>query len=136
MSSLRALKPAELLAGYNNVTAALNEVDVYFDRVDSIFLDLGMQPEIAKRKYLRNKPWARVKSNFRWLAAGAMVATRVLSMADRKTRVAYARRIGKALVRRPLPVILAIYAGKAAIHYHTARMIDDASTGRRIQGTI
>ena len=130
------MKPAELLAGYNNVTAALNEVDVYFDRVDSIFLDLGMQPEIAKRKYLRNKPWARVKSNFRWLAAGAMVATRVLSMADRKTRVAYARRIGKALVRRPLPVILAIYAGKAAIHYHTARMIDDASTGRRIQGTI
>jgi radical SAM superfamily enzyme YgiQ (UPF0313 family) len=114
----------ELRDGYVAVMRELYEPAAYFDRVDALFVDTGVRPELARRRHLQQHPWRRRADGARLLAEAGFIFLRLMGgVADADLRREYRSRIWRILKTRPDPALLQLYTVKCAMHYHAHTMV-------------
>lgn len=114
----------QLSDGYVRAMQELYAPEAYFDRVDSLYLDLDFEPGAAQHAYWRRHPWARLKSRAWNTLRAAVVYHRLLrGVEDRNLRAVYRRRLKNLRRLRRDPYYAFVYALKCALHFHYHRMV-------------
>ncbi|WDQ19339.1 B12-binding domain-containing radical SAM protein [Rhodopirellula sp. P2] len=123
----------ELLQGYLETMRNAYEPDVYFDRLDQLFVRDRFEFRALNTDYFQQHPWQRRKQ-FAIFTAGfvAMFIRLMWKIPDADLRRTYRRQIWGAVRKRfTSPDIYFFYVLKCAMHYHhhrmTTEMIDDPS---------
>jgi len=108
-----------LSSGYVALQRRLHDPEVWFDRLDRLFLEGDFRFGQAREAHLRRRPVAR------WLAgaaeagkAAAVFAGLMLRVRDPVLRRTYRQRMLRLVRRRPDPAVWMVYAIKCAIHSH------------------
>jgi len=117
--------------GWLDLMDRLYDVDEYFDRFDSLFIDARLPLATAKMKWLRrHRPLSYLKIQFLTVAAGLGMVARIWS--DRRTRPyrkRYAKTLRKLILSGRPPRYLFQFAFKCLMHTHFAIM-----TRRMVRG--
>jgi radical SAM superfamily enzyme YgiQ (UPF0313 family) len=114
----------ELSDGYIRVMRELYEPQAYFDRLDSLYLDLDFAPGAVQRAYLKSHWWRRMKAQAWNGLRGLVVYQRLMwSVREPALRAEYRRRLKNLWHVRKDPYYLFVYALKCALHYHYHRMV-------------
>ena len=115
-----------LRAGYVELMRDLYATDAYFERLDALYLDAGLQLGQARIRYLRRHPLRRLKLNARLLAETiAMFVLLMSGVPDRELRREYRRRLVRAAWRKRDPEMIQDYALKCAMHFHVHMMVQE-----------
>ncbi len=109
----------ELLAGYVDMMQQLNDVDQFFDRADSLYLDKSFQFNRTQRAYWRKHPVKRWRAWTYDVVRCWVLYKRLMSrVEDPQLRAAYKRRLARLWKTRRDPAAMFIYLIKCATHYH------------------
>jgi radical SAM superfamily enzyme YgiQ (UPF0313 family) len=105
--------------GYVALQRRLHDPQIWFDRLDRLFLEGDFRFGQAREAHLRRRPVTR------WLAAAAdagkaaaVFAGLMLRVRDPVLRRTYRQRLMRLVRRRPDPTVWMVYAIKCAIHSH------------------
>ena len=117
----------QLLDGYLETMQHLYKPDVYFDRLDSLFLDDGFRFRTFQTKHFRTHRWLRIKQFSFFMAGFAVLFWRLMrGVPDKSLRKIYRQRIWGAMKARiTTPSIFFFYTIKCAMHYHHHKMTND-----------
>jgi radical SAM superfamily enzyme YgiQ (UPF0313 family) len=131
------LSQQELREGWMSVVQDLHEPAAYFDRFDALYLDQRIEPERARLRHFRRRPFRLVLLKASWVVEAVGLFLRLMrKVPDRTLRQVYRRRFWNTLRRRPSAVVLQTYAIKCAMHYHAHALIADMRKGSRFVNTI
>jgi radical SAM superfamily enzyme YgiQ (UPF0313 family) len=109
----------ELLAGYIQMMQELNDVDEFFDRADSLYLDKSFQFNRVQQAYWRRHPLKRWKAwTYDCLRCWVLYGRLMKHVQDDGLRQAYRHRLRRLWQTRRDPAALFIYLIKCATHYH------------------
>lgn len=115
----------QLTEGYVRVNRRLNDVRRFFDRADSLYLDLTFQFGRSQRDYWRRHPLAWLHAQGKNVARCMVLYYRLMRhVDDAALRAEYRRRIRRVWRARRDPAVLFIYLIKCAAHYHYARVCE------------
>jgi len=129
----------ELLQGYLQTMRHCYDPDVYFDRVDQLFLSDRFQFRTFQTEYFRTHRWLRIKRLSYFTVAFLVLYWRLMRhVPEAELRRTYRRRIWGAIRSRiSTPSILFFYSVKCAMHYHHHKMtLDMVSDPTRFVSTI
>ena len=117
----------QMLDGYLETMQHSYQPDVYFDRLDSLFLNDGFKFRTFQTEYFRTHRWLRIKQFSFFMAGFAVLFWRLMrGVPDASLRKLYRRRIWGAMkVRLMTPSIFFFYTIKCAMHYHHQKMTND-----------
>jgi hypothetical protein len=119
---------AALRDGYLRVLRDMSEPVAFFDRMDSLFIDGPLSGDQGRTARLTARPWLRRREQARFLVRAAVLFARLmLRVRESELRTEYRRRIVKVARTNPRPVLLFIYALRAAMHYHAWRLAGSMS---------
>ncbi len=114
-----ALTRAALRDGYVETLTALHEPELFFDRLDRLYLDGPLARDHGRTAQLGRWSWRRRVEQGRLLARTLVLLGRIQAcVPDPDLRTIYRRRFRRVLVTRPIPSILFVYALRMAMHYH------------------
>jgi len=126
----------ELQQGSLALTRDLYQASAYFDRLDALYLDQGIEAEPARKRYLSRHPWQWLQANAIFLVqAGAILLSLLRRVPEVELSREYRDRMWRALKRRRDPILLRIYALKCAVHYHMHVMIRERGANPYWAGT-
>lgn len=109
----------ELLLGYRQVMRELNDVDHFFDRVDSLYLNSEFCFNRAQTEYWRRRPLKRWGQQAMTMVRCAVLYQRLMKQVrDPKLRGTYRQRLRNVWKVRREPAALFVYLLKCAIHFH------------------
>lgn len=109
----------ELLAGYVDMMQELNDVDSFFDRADSLYLDKSFQFNRTQQKYWKRHPLKRFKAwSYDVVRCWVLYGRLMKHVEDPQLREAYRRRLKQLWKARRDPAAMFIYLIKCATHYH------------------
>ncbi len=109
----------ELLNGYIDMMQQLNDVDEYFDRADSLYLDPAFQFNRTQLSWWKRHPLQRLKArSFDLLRCWVLYRRLMKHVDDQRLRNAYRTRLKRLWRQRRDPAALFIYLIKCATHYH------------------
>lgn len=123
----------ELLRGYLETMRNAYEPDVYFDRLDQLFVHDRFQFRALNTDYFKKHRWQRRKQRTIFTVGFVAMFIRLMwKVPDAELRRTYRRQILAAVRGRfKTPEIYFFYVLKCAMHYHhhrmTSEMIDDPS---------
>ncbi len=123
----------ELLRGYLETMRNAYEPDVYFDRLDQLFVRDRFQFRALNTSYFEKHRWQRRKQRAIFTVGFVAMFIRLMwKVPDADLRRTYRRQILAAVRKRfATPEIYFFYVLKCAMHYHhhrmTTEMIDDPS---------
>lgn len=124
----KRLDRATLRDGYLRILRDMSEPAAYFDRLDALYLRGPLSGDQGRTARLAAKPWLRRREQVRFLArAAVMFARLMLRVREPDLRAEYRRRILRLARVNPRPVLLFVYALRAAMHYHAWRLADRMS---------
>ncbi len=107
--------------------------EAYFERLDKLYLERGLQPESARSRYLRSHPIRKVLWNIRMLGEAVALIFRLMRGIPRaELRREYRDRVLRAALRRRDAAVLRVYALKCALHFHSFMMAEEMIS--RIRG--
>ncbi|HEV7912090.1 MAG TPA: DUF4070 domain-containing protein, partial [Methylocella sp.] len=113
-----------LREGYLRVLHALYDPKAYFARVDSLFLEGGLNSSAARDAHLRSRPFSRfIQYAHAILYAGFVYFKLQTAVEVADLRHHYRRAFFNVVRRRPDPFVLQAYALKAVMHYHYHTLI-------------
>ncbi|TWU04510.1 B12-binding domain-containing radical SAM protein [Stieleria varia] len=117
----------ELLHGYLETMQHSYQPDVYFDRLDSLFLNRDFMFRTFRTEYFRKHKWLQVKQFSFFMAGFCVLFWRLMrGVPDKDLRKIYRRRIFGAMKSRfRSPSIFFFYTIKCAMHYHHYKMTTD-----------
>ncbi|MCO8124884.1 B12-binding domain-containing radical SAM protein [Stieleria sp. TO1_6] len=117
----------ELLSGYLATMQQVYQPDVYFDRLDSLFLDDHFQFRIFQTEFFRKHRWLRIKHFSFFMVGFVVMYWRLMrGVPDASLRRIYRQRIWGAMkARMATPSIFFFYTIKCAMHYHHYKMTTD-----------
>ncbi|NND98880.1 MAG: DUF4070 domain-containing protein [Pirellulaceae bacterium] len=121
----------ELRDGYLETMQQAYQPDVYFDRLDQLFIHDKFQFRVFQTDYFRKHPWLRLKQTIFFTIGFVVMFFRLMRHTpDPKLRRIYRSRIlGVVKSRFTSPAIYFFYTLKCAMHYHhhkmTAEMVAD-----------
>jgi radical SAM superfamily enzyme YgiQ (UPF0313 family) len=119
----RQLSPTQLRDGCAALMRDLYAPAAYFDRLDTLYLERGLRPAVARSRYLRRHPIRRLAANTRLLSeAFAIILQLMRRIPDAALRREYRHRLWRAAKCRPEPAVLQVYALKCALHFHAFMM--------------
>jgi hypothetical protein len=117
------LDRAVLRDGYLRVLRDMSEPAAYFDRLDSLYIGGPLSGDQGRTARLTARPWLRRREQARFLVRAAVLFARLmLRVREPELRAEYRRRIMKVARANPRPVLLFVYALRAAMHYHAWRL--------------
>lgn len=109
----------QLLDGYIGMMQELNDVDSFFDRADSLYLDERFQFNRAQRAYWQRHPLQRARAwTFDVIRCGVLYRRLMKHVDDPQLRSEYRRRLRALWRKRRDPAAMFIYLVKCATHYH------------------
>jgi radical SAM superfamily enzyme YgiQ (UPF0313 family) len=113
-----------LCDGYLELMQELYTTKAYFGRLDAMYLDSEPASPTGRTRYLRRRPWRRLKSVL-WSAieVTAVFILLMRGIPDATLRRDYRRRLWNVLRRRPRIALLRVYVIKCALHFHFDRLI-------------
>jgi len=123
----------ELLQGYLETMRDAYEPEVYFDRLDQLFLRDGFEFRALNTAYFQTHRWHRRKQTLLFAAGFLVMFFRLMwKIPDASLRRTYRQQIwGAVRARFRSPEIYFFYTLKCAMHYHhhkmTTEMVDDPS---------
>jgi radical SAM superfamily enzyme YgiQ (UPF0313 family) len=121
----------QLRDGYIQVMNALYETDPYFERLEALFLDRGLDIGHGRARYWRRHPLQRLKFESLWLVQSIGLFLRLMKgVPEAHLRKEYRRRLWRYLRRRQNPGMLLTYVLHFAQHYHAYTMAKQMATGR------
>jgi radical SAM superfamily enzyme YgiQ (UPF0313 family) len=121
---------ATLRDGYLSVLRDLHLPEAYFARLDSLYLEMGLQPQQARKRYMKKHPWRRLRFELRMIAETAVIMVRLLRhVSETRLRHEYLKRMWNMVKRRREPLIWQVYAMKCAMHHHVHTLIREMGTG-------
>jgi hypothetical protein len=120
--------------GYLAVLRDLHEPAAYFDRLDALYLDAGLNLQRTRQRYLRAHPVKRLALSLRLLGEALGIFVRLMRHApDANLRREYRRRLWQVIKRRREPLVLQTYVLKCVMHHHVHTMVREMTAeGRRI----
>jgi len=105
--------------------------EAYFSRVDALYLDGELRPALGRARYLRRRPWRRLRSSSWAAVEGVFVFSQLMRLVpDAALRREYRRRLWNAVKRRPLIDLLRQYCVNCAMHYHCYRLVQQMRADR------
>jgi radical SAM superfamily enzyme YgiQ (UPF0313 family) len=113
----------ELQQGTFALSRDLYQASAYFDRLDALYLDEGLETEQARKRSLERHPWRKLWANTVFLIQAAAIFVSLLRQAPEELSREYRSRMWTALKCRHDPIVLRIYALKCAVHYHMHIML-------------
>lgn len=123
------LSRQELRDGYLRLQQDLHEPEVYFDRLDRLFLHGNFQFCQPRAAWRRRHPWHWLRGNAGDALKAAGVFLRLMTrIPDADLRRQYRRRVLRMLRSRPDPAVLFAYVLKCVMHYHHYTMSRQMST--------
>ncbi|MDB5397283.1 MAG: Fe-S oxidoreductase [Rhodospirillales bacterium] len=112
--------------GYLQVLTDLHEPKAFFDRLDSLYLTGPLGRDHGRSALLRRISWRRAVEQGRLMVrAIALLSRIVIKVPDAGLRRIYLSRFRHALILRPIPSVLFIYAIRSAMHYHAWTLARD-----------
>ncbi|MFG0289026.1 MAG: B12-binding domain-containing radical SAM protein [Rhodopirellula sp. JB044] len=117
----------QLRDGYIETMRHAYQPDVYFDRLDQLFVDGNFRTRVFETEHFRKHPILRLRQAVFYFTGFVFLFARLMRHTpDRKLRGIYFRQILN-VVRRRLndPAIYFYYVIKCAMHYHHQKMITD-----------
>ncbi len=110
----------ELREGYIEVMNALYDPEVYFERLESLFIDGKLDVGRGRSRWWRHHRLKQMMSEGLWLLQSIGLFVRLMTMVpQRSLRREYRARLWKYLKYRQNPGSLLIYLIHIAMHYHT-----------------
>jgi len=120
------ISPAQLYQGCAYLMRDLYTPEAYFERLDKLYLERGLQPEVARYRYLRRHPIRKLLLDVKSLGeAAALIFQLMRRIPNAELRREYRTRILRAALRRRDAAILKIYALKCALHFHSFMMAEE-----------
>jgi hypothetical protein len=113
----------ELQLGSFALSRDLYEASAYFDRLDALYLDGGLQAEQALKQNLERHALRKLWANTIFLIQAGAIFASLLRQAPEELGRVYRARMWNAIKRRCDPIVLRIYALKCAVHYHMHIML-------------
>ena len=113
----------ELQLGSFALSRDLYEASAYFDRLDALYLDGGLQAEQALKQSLERHALRKLWANTIFLIQAGAIFASLLRQAPEELGRVYRARMWNAIKRRRDPIVLRIYALKCAVHYHMHIML-------------
>jgi radical SAM superfamily enzyme YgiQ (UPF0313 family) len=113
----------ELQQGAFALSRDLYQASAYFDRLDALYIDAGLETEQARTRSLEQHPWRKLWVNTILLIQAAAIFASLLRRAPEELSREYRSRMWKAVKCRRDPIVLRIYALKCAVHYHMHIML-------------
>ncbi len=115
----------ELRDGYRRTMQDLNDVDLFFDRVDSLFLDPSFVFNRAQRAYWKSHPIKKLaEQTLTLIKCGVLYRRLMKQVADPELKSKYRRRVSRVWKVRREPAALLIYLLKCAIHFHYLKIAE------------
>src|SRR5262249_16387519 len=111
--------------------------EAYFERLDKLYLERGLQPESARSRYLRSHPIRKVQWDIRVLGEAIALIFQLMRKIPRaELRREYRRRLLRAALRRRDAAILRVYALKCALHFHSFMLAEEmiSRIGEAVRG--
>jgi radical SAM superfamily enzyme YgiQ (UPF0313 family) len=109
--------------GFLRVMHGINDVDRFFDRADSLYLDREFCFNRAQQAHWRTHRWQWLKSQTRTLARCVILYRRLMrAIPEPNLRQEYRRRLKRIWLQRREPAALFVYILKCAVHYHYRRI--------------
>jgi hypothetical protein len=106
----------------------MSEPSAYFDRLDSLYLHGPLSGDQGRTARLAGRPWLRRREQVRLLAQASVMFARLMLRVDQPAlRAEYRRRILRLARTNPRPILLFLYALRAAMHYHAWRLAQTMS---------
>src|SRR5689334_9332957 len=121
---------AILRDGYLSVLRDLHLPEAYFARLDSLYFGTGIRLQQARKRYLKKRPWRRLRFEWRMMAETAVIMVRLLRhVSETRLRHEYLKRMWNIVKRRREPLIWQVYAMKCAMHYHVHTLVREMTSG-------
>ncbi len=115
----------ELRDGYRRTMRDLNDVDLFFDRVDSLFLDPSFVFNRAQRTYWKSHPIKKLaEQTWTLIKCGVLYRRLMKQVGDRELKKKYRQRVSRVWKVRREPAALLIYLLKCAIHFHYLKIAE------------
>jgi hypothetical protein len=109
----------------------LNEPEAYFGRLESLYIDGGMDFSRAAKRYWQRHPLHWIRAHGGFLAQSVYFLARLLwKLDDQALRREYLRRIWRLVRARPDASILWIAVVKSVMQYHAQQMAHRMIEGR------
>ena len=113
-----------LCDGYLNLMRELYTPEAYFSRVDALYLEGKLQPNLGRARYLRRRPWRWLKSVSRAALESIFIFVQLMRLVpDNVLRCEYRRRVWNVLKRRPRVTLVRLYCVKCALHFHYHQLV-------------
>ena len=113
-----------LCDGYLDLMRDLYTPDAYFSRIDTLYLDGKLRPNLGRDRYLRRRPWRWLKSRVGAALEGVFVFVQLMRLVpDVALRREYRRRLWNTVKRRPQVTLLRLYCIKCALHFHYHQLV-------------
>jgi radical SAM superfamily enzyme YgiQ (UPF0313 family) len=122
----KQLSPTQLYEGCAYLMRDLYTPEAYFERLDKLYLERGLQPESARSRYLRSHPVRKVLRDIRMLGeAVALIFQLTRRIPRAELRREYRGRVLRAALRRRDAAVLRVYAFKCALHFHSFMLAEE-----------
>lgn len=117
----------QLRQGYLETMQNAYDPDVYFDRLDQLFVRDGFDFRTLKTAYFQKHPWQRRKQSAKFLIGFLVMFSRLMWCTPTKSlRRRYRKQVfGAVRARWNSPAIYFFYTLKCAMHYHHHKMTTD-----------
>jgi radical SAM superfamily enzyme YgiQ (UPF0313 family) len=109
----------ELREGYRRLLRQLHEPDVYFDRLDRLYLHGDFRFAQPRARYWRRHPVTWLGGILGDAVKSIAIFARIMMLVnDDRLRRVYRQRLLQLLRKRPDPTVVFAYVIKCVIHYH------------------
>ena len=111
----------------------LYECEPYFERLEELYLEDGIDIGRGRSRYWKRHPWERLKTESVLLAQAVGLFVRLMNgVPEAHLRREYRRRLWRFLKVRQNPATLLFYVIHMAKHYHAHTMAKQMSGGTRV----
>jgi radical SAM superfamily enzyme YgiQ (UPF0313 family) len=122
----KQLSPTQVYEGCAYLMRDLYTPGAYFERLDKLYLERGMQPEVARSRYLRSHPIRKVLWDIKMLGEAVALMFQLMRRIPRaELRREYRGRVLRAALRRRDAAVLRVYALKCALHFHAFMLAEE-----------
>lgn len=117
--------------GFIQVMNDLYEPGLYFERLDGLFIDRGLDVGQGRLRWWKSHPLKRCKTEGVWLAQAIGLFLRLMQgVPEKDLRREYRRHLWKFLKFRQNPGTILLYVSHLTMHYHAYTMAKQMTSGK------